>query len=586
MRCAATILVLLAPVAAGQTCVVERISVDVNGFESDGASTQPVMSLNGRFVAFVSTATNLVPGDTNGVGDVFLRDLQLGTIERVSVGPGGVECTHSCSYPAVSDDGRYVAFNTATALVASDTNNALDVYLRDRLQDTVELVSIGASGALGDGPSFGATMSGDTRYVLYTSWATNLVPGDTNAVRDIFLRDRLLGTTERISVTSTGGEGSDSSGSSTLSSYITPDGRHVVFGSIAPNFVAGDTNNDQDVFVRDRVTSTTSLLVQAPGGGVPSGGADLYSMTRNGRYVGFVSSASDLVPGDTNGMSDAFVLDRTTGVVERVNITHTGVESIGSAWAPVASEDGRIVLFSTAAPDIVAYDPNDKREVFRRDRAAGRSERFVPNALAAPPGQDLFAAVMSGDGQSVAFSYIGEDITVVDTNSASDIYIIACTFSRAICVGDGSAAACPCGNVGAEGAGCANSMTNGATLSAVGSPRASDDTLTLFVQGLPTHTTLRFMVGTHQANGDAGLVAGDGLRCLAGTINYLGTRMTSEGESSWGFGVPGAPLLSTQSPMPFGGDVRYYQVLYRNAATFCGPLPLNWSNGLEVTWSP
>ncbi len=579
---------LLAPTAAAQTCVIDRISVDANGVESDGSSNQPVMTPDGRYVVFVSTATNLVPGDTNGVGDVFLRDLQLGTIERVSIGVGGVECDLSCSYPAISPDGRFVAFNTgSTTLDATDTNNALDVYLRDRWNGTIERVSRGVGGTLGDGPSFGATLGGiDARYVLFASWAGNLVPGDTNALRDVFLRDRVADTIERISVSTTGAEGDDSSGSGTLSSFITPDGRFVFFGSSASTLVAGDTNADLDVFVRDRSAGTTEFLIQAPGGGAPNGFTDLYSTTPDGRFVGFTSSAPDLVSGDTNGAVDAFVLDRTTGAVERVSITYTGGESMEGSWAPVVSQDGRYVVFSSAGADFVSFDPNTLREVFRRDRHAGRTERFLQSLNGFPAQADIGSASLSADGSSAAFGYAGDDFAIADLNGVGDIFVTTCAIGQPFCSGDGSSSACPCGVAGAWQGGCPNSAGAGAVLSAEGGAHTQDDTLTLYVRGLPTHTTVLFLCGTTTLNSGAGVPFGDGKRCVGGAIVMLARLLTQVGQSRWGFGVSGAPMLSAQSNVPSGGDFRYYQAWYRNPAPFCTPSTYNLSNGLDILWVP
>jgi hypothetical protein len=578
----------LAPAAAAaqQVCSVERITRDPNGADADGTSNQPVMTPDGRYVTYASTATNLVAGDTNGVADIFVRDLVPGTTERVSVGTNGAECDQLCSYAAISDDGRYVVFNTAaTTLDPTDTNNALDVYLRDRANGTTERISLGAGGASGDGPSFGATLGGGARYVLFVSWATNLVPGDTNATRDVFLRDRVTGSLEIVSVSTAGIAGNDSSGSSTLRSFISSDGRYVAFGSVASNLVGGDTNNDMDAFLRDRALGTTEFLLQAAGGGQPHGYVDVHSATADLRYFGIVSDAPDLVAGDTNGTADAFCFDRLTGVIERASLTETGAETTGGAWAPVVTDDGRFVLFSSAASDLVQPDPNTGRDIYRRDRYAGRTERVLPG-----PGvytqQEIAAAWISAAGDRVAFAYTGVEFDLGDLNDSSDIFVSTCTNGRVFCSGDGTAAACPCGNAGGAGAGCANSATSGAMLTVVGSAHTTDDTLALFVRGMPTNTTVVFMMGSSRLNGDTGIAFGDGLRCVGGTVTLFARRMTAEGSSSWGFGVPGAPLLSIQSNVPSGGDVRWYQAWYRNAANFCTSATHNMTNGLEVTWTP
>jgi len=580
------LLPLLAPSVLAQTCGIERVSLDASGVEGDGASTQASITPDGRYVVFVSAATNLVPGDTNGVADVFVSDLRADTIERVNLGPGGIESDASSAYPVLSDDGRFVAFHTAaTNLVSGDVNGALDVFVRDRVTGTIERVSDGPGGVQGDGPSFGATFAGGSRYVLFVSWATNLVALDTNAVRDVFFFDRTLGTLERVSVSSAGIEGDDMSGSGTLASFATADGRYVFFGSMATNLVAGDTNASMDVFVRDRWTGMTSLLVSGPGGGVPNGWTDLGVVTSDGRFASFSSTAENLVQGDTNGVGDAFVVDRSSGSIDRVNVSSTGAQSPEGAGIPVLSADGRFAVFTSAATDLAPNDWNGKRDVFRRDRAAGTTELFVPGNGIAQPQQDVFAVSISAAGDRCAFSYSGDDLAGLDQNSVNDVLVDGCTTGSRFCSGDGTAGACPCG-VGDWQAGCPNAETDGAVLDGAGRPRTNVDTLALVVRGLPTNTVVAFLLGSSKVNGGSGTTFGDGLRCVGGNIVRLATRHSANGIATWGFGVPGAPLLSLQSGVPLGGDVRYYQAWYRNAAPFCTTATYNLTNGFEVSWLP
>jgi len=577
---------LLASSAFAQTCGIERISVDDFGVEGDGASTQASITPDGRYVVFASAATNLVPGDTNGVVDIFVSDLRAHTIERVNLGPGGVECNASSAYPVLSDDGRFVAFHTAASnLVPGDVNNALDVFVRDRVTGVIERISDGPGGVQGDGPSFGATFAGGSRYVLFVSWATNLVPLDTNAVRDVFFHDRALGTLECVSIASTGAEGDDMSGSGALSSFATFDGRYVFFGSMATNLVAGDTNASMDAFVRDRWAATTTLLVSGPGGGVPNGWTDLGMVTSDGRFATFSSTADNLVLGDTNGLGDAFVLDRSNGSVDRVNVSSSGVQSTEGAGPPVLSADGRFAVFTSSAADLVLNDSNGKRDVFRHDRAGGTTELLVPGNGLSQPQQDIFAVSITAAGDLCAFSYAGPDLAGFDQNNASDVLVDGCTTGSTFCSGDGTAGACPCG-AGDWQAGCPNAATNGAVLDGAGRPRTNVDTLALVVRGLPTNTVVAFLMGSSKVNNGSGTPFGDGLRCVGGGIVRLATRNSVNGIATWGFGVPGAPLLSLQSGVPLGGDVRYYQAWYRNVTPFCTSATYNLTNGFEVSWLP
>src|SRR5947199_353237 len=258
----------------------ERVSVASGGTEGNGASLSSALSADGRFVAFVSAATDLVAADTNGVSDVFVHDRQTGATERVSVASGGTQANNVSSYPALSADGRFVAFQSdATNLVVGDTNGKTDVFVHDRQTGTTERVSVASGGGTqGTGNSGGffafPALSGDGRLVAFQSDATNLVAGDTNGATDVFVHDRQTGTTERVSVASGGSQGNGSSAGPVLSA----DGRFVAFHGTATNLVPGDTNGTTDVFVHDRQTGTTERMSVASGGtqgNGPSSGAAL-----------------------------------------------------------------------------------------------------------------------------------------------------------------------------------------------------------------------------------------------------------------------------------------------------------------------
>src|SRR5438876_794176 len=259
----------------------ERVSVASGGTECNGASLSSALSADGRFVAFVSAATDLVAADTNGVSDVYVHDRQTGTTERVSVASGGAQGNGSSGLigfafpPALSADGRFIAFvSFATNLVAGDTNGATDVFVHDRQTGTTERVSVASGGTQGNAASVGPALSADGRFVAFLSDATNLVAGDTNGATDVFVHDRQTGTTERVSVASGGSQGNGFSAGPVLSA----DGRLVAFHSTATNLVARDTNGATDVFVHDRQTGTTervSVASDGTQGNGPSSGAAL-----------------------------------------------------------------------------------------------------------------------------------------------------------------------------------------------------------------------------------------------------------------------------------------------------------------------
>lgn len=352
----------------------ERITTGPVGLDSDYSSGQPVLNADGRFVAFSSEATNLVLGDTNESDDIFVFDREKKAIERISL-PSGVasndlvggltkQANGNSEQPALSADGRFVAFDSyADNLVPGDANNLSDVFVRDRQTGVTERISVGPNGAESTEDSGQAVISADGRYVAYESFSSNLVPGDTNGGYDIFVYDRVAHTQERISVTSAGREGNGASFAPTISS----DGRFVAFDSVATNLVGGDTNEKYDVFLRDRKAGTTVRVSVDGAGKQVVGDSGLASISGNGRYIGYHSFASTLVPNDRNGARDAFRYDRVTGAVVRVSVTDAGADAAGTSGAPSLSADGTKVAFDSFAPNLAPADTNKTDDIFVRE---------------------------------------------------------------------------------------------------------------------------------------------------------------------------------------------------------------------------
>jgi Tol biopolymer transport system component len=353
-----------------QTGTTTRLSKSSAGVQGNGDSYPHSISPDGRDVAFNSRATNLVPGDTNGVSDIFVRDRQNGTTTRISKSSAGVQGDAESSDPSISPDGRYVAFNSrATNLVPGDTNGAWDIFVRDRQTGTTLRVSKNTTGAQGNDASYSPSISSDGRFVAFDSTATNLVTGDTNGREDVFVRDRQNGTTARVSRNSAGVQGNDPSYSPSLSS----DGRYVAFYSYASNLVAGDTNAAIDIFVRDRQVGKTTRVSKNTTGGQGNSGSYDPVITSDGRFVVFYSSATNLVPGDTNGVEDIFVRDRRTGTTTRVSTSSAGVQGDGDSSDSVISANGRYVAFVSAATNLVTGDTNGEEDIFVRDRWMGKT---------------------------------------------------------------------------------------------------------------------------------------------------------------------------------------------------------------------
>jgi Tol biopolymer transport system component len=341
-----------------------RVSVASDGTQANGGSFTPSISANGRYVAFASIAVNLVSGDTNGVQDIFVHDRQTGQTTRVSVASDGAQANDFSSNPSISADGRYVAFiSVANNLVSGDTGVDHDVFVHDRQTGATTLVSVAMDGSEGNGYSEEVSISADGRYVAFRSWADNLVSGDTNNHPDIFVRDRQTGQTTRVSVASDGTQANDFS----FEPSISADGRYVAFMSWANNLVSGDTNGDWDIFVHDRQTGATIRVSVATGGGQAAGRSQRPSISADGRYVAFASSASNLVSGDTNNHPDIFVHDRQTGVTMRVSVASDGTQTYVFSFDPSISADGRYVAFGSEADNLVSGDTNGRYDIFVRE---------------------------------------------------------------------------------------------------------------------------------------------------------------------------------------------------------------------------
>lgn len=398
------------PVFGNSPASTERISVSSTGAQADGIgsglsnSSRTAISSDGRYVAFQSYATNLVtPSNPTGLS-VYLRDQSAGitilvatgsrdasisadgryiafasgginrgvfvydqvnqSTERIDVTLSGGAPSHSSSEASISANGRYVVFGSDSPdLVAGDINGFHDIFMRDRTAGTTARISVDSSGSEANNRSDFSAISADGRYIAFDSTATNLVPGDTNGVSDFFVRDTANGTTERVSVSSSGTQSDRHSGGPLA---ISADGRFVTFTSLATNLVSGDLNNLVDVFLRDRLLGATEVIGNLTG--MQEGGTQP-SISSDGRYVGFISRNQSLVTPDTNGSTeDVYVYDRQLATYERASVSTGGVQQNAKGVSAQVSSTGRYVIFSSQGTNLVPGDTNDVEDVFLRDR--------------------------------------------------------------------------------------------------------------------------------------------------------------------------------------------------------------------------
>jgi len=405
---------------------ITRVSVDSAGLQANNTAYACSISADGRFVAFDSDASNLVANDTNNSVDTFIHDRQTGATSLVSVDSAGNQASNNLiifGLPKISGDGRFVAFGSAASdLVANDTNGTLDVFVHDRQTAVTTRVSVDSAGVEGNGFSGVPSISADGRFVAFESLASNLVANDSNGTRDAFVHDRQTGSTTRVSVDSAGVQANSSSTSPSLSS----EGRFVAFSSGASNLVANDINGTNDVFVHDRLTGTTTRVsvgsdsVQANGS---SGGA---SISADGRLIAFSSVATDLVgTSDTNGVRDVFVHDRQTALTTRVSVNSAGAQGNGLSYSSKSSisADGRFVAFQSAASNLVANDTNGSEDVFLHDRQTGTTARVSLDSAALQANGSSSVPSISADGRIVAFLSLASNLVANDSNGFMDVFV-------------------------------------------------------------------------------------------------------------------------------------------------------------------
>jgi TolB protein len=358
------------------TGTTERVSVDSVGTEGNDHSScvwKQSLSSDGMVVTFFSLATNLVSGDTNGAHDVFVHDRSTGTTVLASVDSNGNLGNGMSRYGVISADGKVVAFvSDATNLVPGDTNGVRDVFVHDLVSGATERVSVDTQGAEADGGSDALTLSADGRCVAFVSGATNLVAGDTNQVVDVFVRDRVLGTTERISVDASGNEGNGWS----LAPSISADGRYVAFESYATNLVPYDTNHQGDVFLVDRTAGTIVRCSVDSAGTQVMGSSVSAVVSSSGALVAFSSDAAYLVANDKNAKQDCFLHDVQAGTTIRISVDSNGGEANDGSYQPAISGDGTVLAFVSDATYLVPFDTNHAPDVFVHELFSARRSNY------------------------------------------------------------------------------------------------------------------------------------------------------------------------------------------------------------------
>lgn len=480
------IVVRPAEAASGSTTLG---SPAMNGAFANAEARQPAISADGRYLVYSTAASNIGPGDANGLSDVYVHDRYTGASDLVSQSSGGQIGNGDSSQPSISPDGGYVAFASLATNFAPESNpvvngaevNARDVFLRDLRNSTTTRVTRGGGSLSGIGGSFDPSVSQDAAYVAFASLDRQVAgPGDCNDVHDVMVWERATGAVRMVPVgttQSTCGTGESAypglgqANRASQSPSISADGRFIAYSSDGYNIDATRPDSHKydlpqpplstdpvlgtNIFVWDRTTGMSSRIDNAAGGAEPNGDAGFVpAISRDGNHVAYMSSASDLVAGDVNGVRDTFRFNRTTGATQRVSqqagangdgqtCTTTSTTSCQSYEGPAISSDGRFVAFVSGATNLVQPDANATgRDVYVRDFADQSLSRVnVNDSGAQAAGSTVGSApAISWDGRYVAYASNATNLVAGDVNGMADIFVSDAAPSTPPPFGGGAAA--------------------------------------------------------------------------------------------------------------------------------------------------
>jgi Tol biopolymer transport system component len=416
---ALSLLVLLASARADNTVCVTLGAGGVLG-TADSTNLRP--SANGHVVAFDSKSTNLLPGLVNA-GHVFVRDLDAGTLELASVSSAGAKGNAPSKCDGLSSDGRFVVFESlASNLVPGDFVGLQDIFVRDRLLGTTTRASLTAAGGDPDAWCEDASISDDGRYVMFETSADNMVPQAGQTSLEVYVRDMQTGQTQLASALASGAASGFSE-----SGAISGDGRYVVFASAAAGFVNAQLPGYEQVYRRELATGAIELVSGTAAGAYANGSCDMPEVSRDGRFVAFRSAANNLAPGDSGITFDIFLRDMLTGVTERISTTPFGKPPSADALFPILgrtlSDDGRFVVYSSFATNIVFGLTGNVARVYLCDRVAGTTAFVGMTPPGGSPDNNCFEPTMSADGLRVFFQSKATNLAGPDTNASYDGFL-------------------------------------------------------------------------------------------------------------------------------------------------------------------
>ncbi|NOQ63187.1 MAG: DUF4214 domain-containing protein [Methyloprofundus sp.] len=409
----------LSPANAATTTLISSSTSATTG---DWSSLNASISADGRFIAFESSATDIVNNDHNHLKDIFIRDTLENTTQLISRNSSGTQANDISHSPAISADGRYVTYvSKASNLSSDDQAYSDDIFVYDRITRITSRVSKENSSAQGkfESGSINPTISADGHYISYESSNTNLVADDNNAANDIFVYDRLTAATTRISVDSSGNQASDSSHFPSISA----DGRYITFSSSAFDLVSNDHNASDDIFVYDQATGQQSLVSINAAGEQADNHSILPSISADGRYIAFNSTASNLVDNDTNDASDVFVYNRKLATQQRVSLNDAFQQANNDSFGASISANGRYVTFFSSASNLTSDDHNIDKDIFAYDTQNKQQTLISINSSSEQADDKNDWPTISATGQYIAFTSSASNLIENDLNNSNDIFV-------------------------------------------------------------------------------------------------------------------------------------------------------------------
>lgn len=415
------VLAMLAPPLPVPAAETDLVSVNSLGEQSDARSAgPPAISGDGRLVVFTSWATNLVPGEAEAAPAVYLRDVEAGETVAICHGAGGEPCDGESSQPAISADGRYVAFiSKAPNLSPNGAPAHSQAFVLDRATGEMLRISESPDGHAGDGDTSHPELSADGRFTVFLSAATNLVPAvPANNRANVFLHDRTTGQITWIT------PGVDALGADCRNPAIAGNGAIITFAATTDNLTEGDSNGLADVFLHDVPSGTTQRLSLGPAGADANGASGLsgVALSADGRFVVYDSAANNLGAIDSNGFADIFLHDRDSGGTRRVSVTADGTEANGPSETPTISADGTYVFFASAAVNLSGVSSIQSWTIYAHEVATGRLAVATPPLVSALSNDIATRPTASLDGRFVAFESTSAEMVDDDANGQPDVF--------------------------------------------------------------------------------------------------------------------------------------------------------------------